>query len=106
MSTSTRCLAGKALLFHHTSALEFAEAAHWTTYSLASAIRQVIESLHLTMCMASGMWEKKSAMRQPSWMWFLGLGFSAWTMSGNLMPSRTKNTGKLLPTRSQLPSRV
>ena len=44
------------------------------------------------MCMASGMWEKKSAMRQPSWMWFLGLGFSACTMSGNLMPSRMKNT--------------
>lgn len=56
------------------------------------------------MCMASGWCEKKSAMRQPSWMWFLGLGFSACTMSGNFMPSRTKKTGKLLPTRSQLPS--
>ncbi len=45
-----------------------------------------------TMCMLSGWCEKKSAMRQFSWMWFLGLGLSACTMSGNLMPSRTKNT--------------
>ena len=30
-----------------------------------------------TMCMASGMWENMSAMRHPSWMWFLGLGLSA-----------------------------
>ncbi len=50
------------------------------------------------MCMDSGMWEKKSMMRQPSWMCVFGLGFSACTMSGNFMPSRMKNTGKLLPT--------
>lgn len=52
----------------------------------------------LTMCRASGWWEKKSAMRHPSWMWDLGLGLRAWTMSGNFMPSRMKNTGMLLPT--------
>ena len=39
------------------------------------------------MFMDSGTCEKKSMMRQPSWMWFLGFGLSAWTMSGNLMPS-------------------
>ena len=44
------------------------------------------------MCMLSGWCEKKSAIRQFSWMWFFGLGLSACTMSGNLMPSRTKNT--------------
>lgn len=49
------------------------------------------------MCMDSGMWEKKSAMRQSSWRWFLGLGFSACTMSGNLMPSRMKNTYNTMP---------
>ena len=35
-----------------------------------------------------------------------GSGFTAWTMSGNLMPSWMKNTGMLLPTRSKLPSGV
>ena len=29
-----------------------------------------------------------------------GSGFTAWTKSGNLMPSWMKKTGKLLPTRS------
>ncbi len=64
-----------------------------------------------TMCMLSGWCEKKSAMRQFSWMWFLGLGLSACTMSGNLMPSRTKNTcraqgssGPARPPRQPLPS--
>ena len=51
-----------------------------------------------TMFMDSGMWEKKSMMRQPSWMCVFGFGFSACTMSGNFMPSRMKKTGKLLPT--------
>ena len=58
------------------------------------------------MCIASGWCEKKSAMRHPSWMWLTGLGFSAWTMSGNFIPSLTKKTGMLFPTRSQFPSRV
>ena len=49
-------------------------------------------ALRRTMCMLSGWCEKKSAIRQFSWMWFLGFGFSACTMSGNLMPSRTKKT--------------
>jgi len=33
-------------------------------------------------------------------------GFAAWMMSGNLMPSWMKNTGMLLPTRSNVPSPV
>jgi hypothetical protein len=33
-------------------------------------------------------------------------GFTAWTRSGNLIASWMKNTGMLLPTRSQLPSSV
>jgi hypothetical protein len=35
-----------------------------------------------------------------------GSGFTAWTKSGNLMPSWMKNTGMLLPTRSKFPSSV
>ena len=35
-----------------------------------------------------------------------GCGFTAWTMSGNLMPSWMKKTGMLLPTRSKLPCSV
>ena len=35
-----------------------------------------------------------------------GSGFAAWMRSGNLMPSRMKNTGMLLPTRSKTPSSV
>lgn len=53
-----------------------------------------------------GMLEGKGLSAVLTWMWFLGLGFSAWTMSGNFMPSRMKNTGMLLPTMSKLPSRV
>ena len=35
-----------------------------------------------------------------------GSRFTAWLRSGNLSGSRRKNTGVLLPTRSQLPSSV
>ncbi len=35
-----------------------------------------------------------------------GSGFTAWTTSGNLIASWMKNTGMLLPTRSQLPCLV
>ena len=35
-----------------------------------------------------------------------GSGFTAWTRSGNFIASWMKNTGMLLPTRSQLPSSV
>lgn len=31
-------------------------------------------------------------MRHASWMWLLGLGLNACTMSGNFMPSRMKKT--------------
>jgi hypothetical protein len=36
-------------------------------------------------------------------MWDFGFGLSACTISGNFIPSRTKNTGKLFPTRSKFP---
>ena len=66
--------------------------------------------IHMTMCMASGVSEMKSqkvscavaACGKPR----SGSIFTAWIRSGNLMASWMKNTGMLLPTRSQLPSLV
>ena len=58
------------------------------------------------MCMASGVFEMKSKMRSPLWRLCTGSGFCEWMKSGNLMASRMKNTFRLLPTRSQLPSSV
>ena len=66
--------------------------------------------VHITMCVASGISEMKS--QKLSWAdWACGkprsgCGFTEWTMSGNLIASWMKNTGMLLPTRSQLPSWV
>ena len=40
----------------------------------------------------SGWWDKKSRMRQPSWMLVLGLGRRLCTKSTNWMPSLMKNT--------------
>ena len=64
----------------------------------------------MTMCSVSGCSATKS--QKVSWAeaacgisWW-GSGFTAWTKSGNLMPSWMKNTGMLLPTRSKLPSSV
>ena len=66
--------------------------------------------VHITMCVASGIREMKSqklscadcACGKPR----SGSCLTAWTTSGNLMASWMKKTGMLLPTRSQLPSRV
>ena len=66
--------------------------------------------VHMTMCVASGISEMKSqklscadwACGNPR----SGSCLTAWTRSGNLMASWMKNTGMLLPTRSQLPSCV
>ena len=66
--------------------------------------------VHITMCVASGIREMKSqklscadwACGKPR----SGSCLTAWTTSGNLIASWMKNTGMLLPTRSQLPSRV
>lgn len=63
-----------------------------------------------TMLIDSGTWLKKSMMRQASWMWLLGFGFSACTMSGNFIPSRMKNLqprqaeGMILQSSPQLTS--
>ncbi len=66
--------------------------------------------VHITMCVASGISEMKSqklscadcACGKPR----SGSCFTEWTRSGNLIASWMKNTGMLLPTRSQLPSCV
>ena len=68
------------------------------------------DMIHMTMCMVSGMSEMKSqklscavcACGKPR----SGSGLAAWIRSGNLIASWMKNTGMLLPTRSQLPSLV
>ncbi|SLH15071.1 Uncharacterised protein [Mycobacteroides abscessus subsp. abscessus] len=59
-----------------------------------------------SMCMASGVCDMKSKMRAGSCRKVTGSGLSAWMTSGNLIASRMKNTPRLLPTRSQLPSSV
>ena len=62
---------------------------------------------HINMWVLSGCRETKS--QKVSWadcacgISRSGSGFTAWTKSGNLMPSWMKNTGMLLPTRSQFP---
>jgi len=62
---------------------------------------------HMTMCMLSGVSEMKSQkLSCADWAWGnprSGSCFTAWTRSGNLIGSWMKNTGMLLPTRSQLP---
>ena len=55
---------------------------------------------------ASGVCEKKSQMLSGSCRLVCGSYFCEWMKSGNLIPSRRKKTGVLLPTRSQLPSSV
>ncbi len=65
---------------------------------------------HISMCVDSGISETKS--QKVSWaeaacgMALCGSGLTAWIRSGNFMASWMKNTGMLLPTRSQLPSSV
>jgi len=58
----------------------------------------------MNWCVASGECEKKSQMLSGSWRFVNGSYFCEWMKSGNLMPSRMKKMGVLLPTRSQLPS--
>ena len=61
----------------------------------------------VTMCMASGVWLKKSNARLATLASKVtGSGFCEWMKSGNLIASRMKKTPRLLPTRSQLPSSV
>ena len=58
------------------------------------------------MCIDSGVLHMKSKMRLGSWRNVTGSGLREWITSGNLIASRMKKTGRLLPTRSQLPSSV
>ena len=68
------------------------------------------DMIHMTMCIDSGISEMKSqklscavcACGNPR----SGSGFAAWIRSGNFIASWMKNTGMLLPTRSQLPCLV
>ena len=68
------------------------------------------DMIHISMCAVSGINDAKSqnvscadcACGNPR----SGSGFTEWMRSGNLMASWMKNTGMLLPTRSQLPSWV
>ena len=68
------------------------------------------DMIHMIMCMDSGVSEMKSQkvscavcrLREAA----VGLLLTAWIRSGNLIASWMKNTGMLLPTRSQLPSLV
>ena len=66
--------------------------------------------VHITMWVASGISEMKSQkLSCADWAWGKprsGACLTAWTRSGNLIASWMKNTGMLLPTRSQLPSCV
>ena len=48
----------------------------------------------------SGERVQKSHCMSASRRWVPGRRFCEWMKSGNLMPSRMKNTGVLLPTRS------
>ena len=60
----------------------------------------------VTWCRLSGDSDQKSHMAVGERMLVRGWRFWVWMKSGNLLGSRTKNTGVLLPTRSQLPSPV
>ena len=65
---------------------------------------------HINMWVDSGASDAKSQKVSCAvWAWGIsrsGSGLAAWIRSGNLMPSWMKNTGMLLPTRSQFPSLV
>ena len=60
----------------------------------------------VTWCSASGSSVQKSQLFSALRMLVRGSRFTARFRSGNFSGSRMKNTGVLLPTRSQLPSSV
>ena len=68
------------------------------------------DMIHISMCVDSGISETKS--QKLSWAVCAcgnprsGSCLAAWITSGNLIASWMKNTGMLLPTRSQLPCLV
>ncbi len=65
---------------------------------------------HMIMCIDSGISEMKSqkvsCAEAACGISLFGSGFTACTRSGNLIASWMKNTGMLLPTRSNTPSSV
>ncbi|MNI97013.1 hypothetical protein D3C73_1555820 [compost metagenome] len=80
--------------------------------SMVRSERGIVRSLiaHMIMCIDSGISETKSQNVSCA---LAACGnarsgsiFTAWIRSGNLIASWMKNTGMLLPTRSQLPSFV
>ncbi|MNV51327.1 hypothetical protein D3C71_1433720 [compost metagenome] len=80
--------------------------------SIMRRLRGMVRSLmaHMIMCMVSGISETKSqkvSCALAAWgNARSGSIFTACTRSGNFIASWMKNTGMLLPTRSQLPSGV
>ena len=60
----------------------------------------------MTWWIASGERPQKSQRRQWGFRWVRGSRFWVRMKSENLIASRTKKIGVLLPTRSQLPSEV
>ena len=60
----------------------------------------------VTWCSASGRLDQKSQLLWAECMLVFGSRFTTWLRSMNFFGSRRKNTGVLLPTRSQLPSGV
>ncbi len=61
---------------------------------------------YVTWCKDSGLSDQKSHCIVLSRMPVRGSRFCEWMKSENFIGSRTKNTGVLFPTRSQLPSSV
>ena len=60
----------------------------------------------VTWCRLSGDSDQKSHIAVGERRLVAGCRFWVWMKSGNFTGSRTKKTGVLLPTRSQLPSSV
>ena len=84
-----------------------AEALHRARSCAGSRGRDIT---HISMWVDSGISETKSqkvsCALAACGIWWCGSGLTAWTRSGNFIASWMKNTGMLLPTRSQLPSSV
>ena len=85
----------------------------WTPKpSIVAKLRGMARSLitHISMWALSGVSETKSQNVSCAdcacGISLCGSGFTAWMRSGNLLASWMKNTGMLLPTRSQTPSGV
>ena len=72
--------------------MEFRCSTDMSLHACTTCVQQPKQKGRRTMLQDSGWCDRKSRMRQPSWMLVLGLGRSACTISGNWMPSRMKKT--------------